>query len=318
METIRQLIECYQQDRDSSFHKLRHHTRLNYTKVLHRIAARYGDVKIADIRSRQFLRWHEEWVGDGHIAMGHTMVAMLRTVFGFGATILEDAHCARLRGALSGMRFEMGKARVDRLTAAQADAIRAAAHSSGYASIALAQALQFDLMLRQKDVIGEWVPYTEPGTSAVLNRGEKWIRGLRWDEIDGNLILRHVTSKRQKPIEIDLRLAPMVMAELARIPPDNRFGPLVVCEATGRPWRAVTFRMYWRRVAEAAGLPKSVKNMDSRAGGITEATDAGAELEHVRHAATHSDIAMTMRYSRGDVEKVANVLRIRAEHRAKQ
>jgi hypothetical protein len=53
----------------------------------------------------------------------------------------------------------------------------------------------------------------------------------------------------------------------------------------------------WRKVATAAGVPKTVYNMDSRAGAISEATDAGAELEHVRHAATHSDISMTQRYS---------------------
>jgi site-specific recombinase XerD len=57
--------------------------------------------------------------------------------------------------------------------------------------------------------------------------------------------------------------------------------------------------------------------MDSRAGAISEATDAGADLEHVRHAATHSDISMTQRYSRNSVEKVANVQHKRASHRNK-
>ena len=58
--------------------------------------------------------------------------------------------------------------------------------------------------------------------------------------------------------------------------------------------------------------------MDSRAGAITEATDAAADLESVRHAATHSDIQQTQRYSRGDADKAAKVLRIRAEHRSKK
>ena len=38
----------------------------------------------------------------------------------------------------------------------------------GWYSIALAQALQFELLLSQKDVIGEWVPVTEPGKSDVI------------------------------------------------------------------------------------------------------------------------------------------------------
>lgn len=65
----------------------------------------------------------------------------------------------------------------------------------------------------------------------------------------------------------------------------------------------------------ACGIPDDVKNMDSRAGAISEATDAGADLEHVRHAATHSDIGMTQKYSRGSADKVAGVQRKRTEHR---
>lgn len=70
-------------------------------------------------------------------------------------------------------------------------------------------------------------------------------------------------------------------------------------------------------VADAAGLPKSVRNMDSRAGAISEATDAGASLEDVRHAATHSNTSMTARYSRGAEGKVASVMQTRTAHRNK-
>jgi hypothetical protein len=58
--------------------------------------------------------------------------------------------------------------------------------------------------------------------------------------------------------------------------------------------------------------------MDTRAGAISEATDAGAELEHVRHAATHGDISMTQRYSRGGTEKIAQVQKARIEYRNKK
>lgn len=79
----------------------------------------------------------------------------------------------------------------------------------------------------------------------------------------------------------------------------------------------VTNAPVWRMIATEAGVPKKVRNMDSRAGAITEATDAGAELEHIRHAATHSDIAMTQRYSRGESGKAEEVARKRNEHRNK-
>jgi hypothetical protein len=48
----------------------------------------------------------------------------------------------------------------------------------GMPSIQLAQALQFELCLRQKDVIGEWVPVAEPGMSSVTYHGRKWLCGL--------------------------------------------------------------------------------------------------------------------------------------------
>jgi hypothetical protein len=84
------------------------------------------------------------------------------------------------------------------LSAEQADAIRAHAHEIGWHSIALAQAFQFELLLRQKDVIGEWVPMSEPGVALETWKGQKWLRGLIWSEIDDNLVLRHVTSKRHR------------------------------------------------------------------------------------------------------------------------
>ncbi|MGE3992558.1 MAG: hypothetical protein AB7F49_32100, partial [Pseudorhodoplanes sp.] len=122
-----------------------------------------------------------------------------------------------------------------------------------------------------------------------------------------------------KPIEVGLRDAPMVMDELTTQFPAGlpASGPVIVYEKTGRPWNQTYFRQAWRGLANDCGIPKSVRNMDSRAGAITEATDAGADLEHVRHAATHSDIGMTQRYSRGDAGKTANVMRLRSEHRNK-
>ena len=66
-------------------------------------------------------------------------------------------------------------------------------------------------------------------------RDLKWLRGIRWSEIDDNLILRHVTSKRQKEIEVDLKLAPMVMEELALLGERQKSGPLIVNQATELP-----------------------------------------------------------------------------------
>jgi site-specific recombinase XerD len=89
----------------------------------------------------------------------------------------------------------------------------------------------------------------------------------------------------------------------------------VICDTNGLPWTDNEYRRKWRLVADAAGVPKTTRNMDSRAGGITEATEAGADIEHVKHAATHSDISQTQRYSRGATEKIAEVQKKRNDHR---
>lgn len=327
--SLASLINCYQTDPDSTYHKKRFAVRKNHDMMLRRIVMKHGAEQLSDIKARLILAWHKEWGNDGQkVAIAHAFIGQLRVLFGFGATLLEDKDCERLCGVLHHMRFKSPTPRTERLTAEQATAHRAHAHRIGWSMMAMAQAFQFELILRQKDVIGEIVPISEPGISdTLIGDTEKWIWGLDWREIDSNLILRHKTSKRGKDIEVDLKLAPMVLEELSRYAkvPEAMLtraalpkeGPVILCEVTGLPWRTGEFRRKWRIVADMAGIPKSVKNMDSRAGAISEATDAGADLEHVRHAATHSNISMTQRYSRGATEKVAGVSRQRVAHRNK-
>ena len=316
--SLKSLAHCYLTDPDSSYRKTRYRTKGFYSYLCGRITDQHGDVLVAEINMRQVLRWHGEWGADGKVAMGHGMVGMLRGILTYGSTILDCEECRKVRALLHDMRFAMPKPRTERLTAEQAVAIRAKAREMGYYSIALAQALQFELMLRQKDVIGEWVPQSEPGHSETTYRHLKWLRGVRWSEIDADLVLRHTTSKRGKDIEVDLNLAPMVMEELGRLDIMPKFGPVIVSETTMRPYVTQEFQRLWRIVANEAGIPRSVRNMDSRAGAISEATDAGADLEHVRHAATHSDIGMTQRYSRSSKDKVRGVMEKRVKHRNEQ
>lgn len=316
--TIGSLMMAYKTDPDSPYRsKIRYASRKHYDALMELIRREHGDVALAELKGRTLLRWHQDWSKDGKVAVAHAKIGMLRTLFSFGTTMLEDDECEKLSAILSKMRFPMPKPRTERLTAAQANAIRAKAHEMGRPSVALAQAFQFELMLRQKDCVGEWVPLSEPGVSDVQHKGYKWLRGIRWEEISKDLVLHHITSKRQKPITVNLRNAPMVMEELGRLPQIPANGPVVVSEFDGLPWTGEEFRRWWRLLADACGIPKTVRNMDSRAGAISEATDAGADLEHVRHAATHSDISMTQRYSRNDEEKVSNVQRLRLEHRNK-
>lgn len=315
--TMLGLIRCYQTDQDSSYQGLRYRTRQSYDSYLRRIEKDCGDVRIADIDARMLKRWHEGWVKSG-VSMAHSLVGIVRTLTTFGATLLKCKDCRELKVTLSDMRFKNSTPRTERLTADHVIAIRAKAHEKGMPSLALAQAFQFDCILRQKDVIGEWVPLSEPGPlTALIDGNEKWMRGLRWEEIDDDLVLQHTTSKRLKDHEVDLKLAEMVLEEIRLQFPNGlpEAGPVIVSEKTLLPWDAPEFRRQWRIVATAAGVPKHIYNMDSRAGAISEATDSGADLEHVRQAATHGDIAMTQRYSRNQRSKTDNVMTKRAEFR---
>jgi integrase len=329
--TVHNLIDKYQRDEDSPFHKKQYEARQGKAALLKRIDKRFGDVMLAEINGRMILSWYKEWSDKGQkVSAGGAFIATLRTLFRFGSGLLDDPECARLAGTLSSQTFKGTKPREVAMTADQATAIRKGAHARGWPFMALAQAIQFECTLRQKDVIGQWVPVKEPGVSDVIHtkmykrqkKTTKWITGIRWERIDENLILRHVTSKRNKKVEIDLKLAPMVLEEFeiifgstdrADLPAS---GP-VICEIDDHPYYSTEFRRKWRKAANDAGVPKHVKNMDTRSGAITEAAEAGADMEMVRKAATHSNVAQTQNYSRNDAKATAEVMALRAARRNK-
>jgi hypothetical protein len=266
--TLRRLIELYRTDPDSSFQKLLFQVRVKHERLLARIDREHGDLHLRNIRARTLLVWYRGWHTGGKIAMAHSLMSCLRVLFRFGATLLEDRECQRLHNTLSETRLEGLAPRALAMTVGQADAVRMKAHEFGWHSIALAQVLQFELLLKQKDVIGEWVPTGEIGDSDVTYRGQKWLRGLRWSDIDNELILRFNTGKRQRRIEVDLKTAPMLIDELAFLGDRREDGPIIICETTGAPYSTAEFRRKWRLVADAAGVPKNVKNMDSKPAGF--------------------------------------------------
>lgn len=323
--TIASLIHAYLTDPVSPYHKLRYHTRRNYGSSLLRVANDHGVVDLIDIRPRTIDVWHQEWSKRG-VPMAHALMTILRILVNFGVGYLEDPECLRISGILRTKKFPNCKPRDVHLTADMADLIRAEAHRIGLHSVALAQAIQFEGTFRQRDIIGEWVPENELGESNVHSAElGKWMRGIRWEEIDGDLILHHITSKTQKPVHVDFRLAPMVVAELeqtygAPLTRDSLplVGPIIINERAERPWINWEFAGIWRKLARAVGIPDKVQNRDSRAGAITEAVACGVPIEDVRKAATHSNIAMTAKYSRGDEDATRRTMTARAAGRAQK
>jgi hypothetical protein len=266
--TLKQLITLYRSDLDSPFQNLQYQVRVKQDRTLERISKEFGSHQLRSIKTRTLLAWHKAWSSGGRIAAAYELVARLRAVFRFGFTMLEDRECKRLLEILRETRFRSLGPRLVQLTAEHVRAIRTLARDHfGWDSIALAQALQFELMLSQKDVIGEWVPVGEPGESDVVRDGQKWLRGLRWSNIDKNLILRHAVGSGGRPIEVDLKTAPMVLEELEAYGADTADlpsrGPIVICDTNGWPWSTAEFRRKWRIVAKKAGVTDIVKNRDS-------------------------------------------------------
>jgi hypothetical protein len=215
--TLQQLVEAYRSDPDSNFPGLKYQVRIKHGRLLDRLSREHGRHQLRNIRFRNVMTWYDGWSVGAKTAIARSLIDRLRELLRFGTTVLEDRECYRLFESLSEVRLESSPPRTVQLTVEQVIAIRHSAHNHfHWPSIALAQALQFELLLGQKDVIGEWVPVTEPGESEIVwtTRKQKWLRGLRWSDIDKNLILRHTVGSSGRKIEVDLRTAPMVLEEL--------------------------------------------------------------------------------------------------------
>jgi hypothetical protein len=275
--TVAGLINRYRTDERSPYFQLKHSVRENYDQGLKRIIKDVGTERIAEWSANRIQTLYDEnWAADGKVSMGRSLIAKLRLLAGFGATLLNDDACIRLSSLLSNMRFAPQKKKVERLTIDQARVIRATAREHfGWQSIALAQAFQYELpMLSQVDIIGEWVPLSEPGPGDIQKDGEKWVGGIRWSDIDDDMIFRPLitSNRRNQKGEFNLKRFYSIMEEIGRVPPWQRKGPIIINETTGLPWTGNEFRRKWRKVADKAGLPKNVKM-----GGRNDAEPAEAD-----------------------------------------
>lgn len=324
--TIASLIDCYQRDEDSPYRQVKANTRRDYDVSLSLLRKHVGAKRIDLLTGRDLRRWYNAFKeparegGPGRIRRAHGCMKLLRTIVKYGRS-MRYAGCGDLVAILSDMRFGQGEQRDARMTYEQALSIVETALERDRRSIALAQALQFETTLRQKDVIGEWLPdsdnlVTNSLSGGIVSHGSRWANGLLWSDLDDDLILRKRTTKTGSVVEFTLTEYPLVMRALEAVPAAERVGPMIVSEATGRPYRQNHFGKEWRKLATAAGVPRDVWNMDSRAGGLSEAASAGADIEDIRRHAGHTDAAMTRRYTRENRPATERVARLRVKRRA--
>ena len=276
--TIESLVRQYLADDRSPYRNVRHATKSSYDRLIKRVRNDHGAKRLADLKTDDIQGFFDEWTKSG-LPMARSLITMLRGLVNFGVKI-KDPECERLSAVLHYMQFEMAETRKEQLTVEHAKRIIEKAHEAGLPMIALTQAIQFEWGLRQKDVIGEWVPELEFDWSDIFSedRQWKWLRGIRWDQIDSNLILHHITSMGLKEIERDLKRTQMVADELERRWPGcmqdrsllPESGPIIRYEKKGLsyedspPYEPDTFRLQWRKCADAAGVPRNVFNRDSR------------------------------------------------------
>jgi len=327
--TLRSLVRLYQTDPESPYHELRPRSRGFYDYGLTLLDKYVGGSDISEVTGPDVRRWYkklkepaplttaqkERGVTENpeRVRRAYAAIQMLRVVINYGRT-LKLKECRDLGDALSAMEFKGVQRRETRITHAQVCAFRKAAHEAGRPSMALGITLQFDLGMRQRDVIGEWLPDTSPGTEGIVDHGLRWSDGLTFSHIAG-AVLRKRTSKTGKVVEHDLAQLPDTLAELERIPPLRRIGPLVLNEETGLPYKRRVYAKWFRIIARAAGIPDEVWSMDARAGAVTEALDAGAQPMDVMNAAGHTQLSTTQGYDRTTLKKTARVAQLRVASR---
>jgi len=279
--TLEGLIDLYCMHDESPFRGVKYSVRQSYLRSFRRLKNDVGRQLVGDFSAEQIQKLHDTvWAAGGKKAMGHDIIAKLRLLSSFGSTVLNDEASIRLSTILGNMRFTVPKGDGQpRLTRDQARAIRIAAREHfGWDSIALAVALLFEVpKLRQADVLGEWVPLSDPAKSDVMNeKNEKWIRGLRWSDLDANMVLHHVKRGRGEPQKMEHRLgrSQMTMEEINRVPVAKRTGPMIICEFSGAPWSPNEFRRKFKIVAEKAGVSLRSQSTEDEGNSELEADEA--------------------------------------------
>ena len=322
--TFASLISIYQRDAESPYKKLKPSSRHPYDVYCRMLTLEIGARRIDACDGRDARRWFKAWsdpvVPDGRrrIAAARMATIVLKTALSFGKACRLPG-CAEFKTTIEDIRFQAPAPRQEAPSAAEIVRLRQAARQIGHAPAALAYALQFEASLRQWDVVGEWIPLDDPRPSALIDGRRKWI-GPAWSQIDDNLVLRITPGKTEGSsharVILDLRSYAMVMEELAGVATEARNGPLIINPRTGLPYRQWYFREVWKRSAAAAGVSQAIWNRDLRAGGITEARQAGAPTDDVAKTAGHSSKRTTARvYDRDTLEAARRVAKARAAHR---
>jgi hypothetical protein len=240
--TFLTLLDIYHTDPKSTYFKLKHSSRAPYDVYIRMMRTEIGKCRLERSDGVDAGDWFDAWKQPDkagapfQIAKARMAISVLKAALTFGI-MRRLPGCADFRAVLDAVKFEGLPPRKLVLNADQVTAARRAAHEIQHPRAALAYAIQFEGVVRQWDVKGQWLPMSDRTPSAIHYKGKKWI-GPTWAHVDENLILRWTPTKTETTtapeIVVDLRACPMVMEELGWVSPDVRKGPLIPDLETGR------------------------------------------------------------------------------------
>jgi hypothetical protein len=264
--TVAALIRCYQTDKNSPYKGLRQNTARVYADWCRTLERAIGKRRVDHLSGQDirdcFLSLMEPASPGGaprvRLAKSCTR-SMLSILLNYGAE-LGLPGCLDLAQVLERMTLRVpqlvrrawkaARPKKTGMTYDQAAAIVTEGLQRGtrrHRSVALGVAAQFELTLRQSDVIGEWEKVD--GTlsleaGAIVDRGRVRRPGLRFEQFAaGELDLE--TSKTDFEAVFDVTVYPLFQQALASVPPSERDGPLVT-DDNGLPVRR---RYYWDLIA---------------------------------------------------------------------
>lgn len=312
--SIRSLSRLFQEHPDSTFNQVKRNTRDTYVDSLKIIEGTIGNRVIRKITVLDVQRYYRLWRApkiEGNplrTKRAHDAIATLRMLLRFGFALGLD-ECGTLAERLKMVRFEKSAAREQEMSYVQAAAfVRTALDLGGRAVIpewrgrymAIGIAAQFELALRQKDIIGEW-------------NGDEWSGAFTWENIPG-WKLRLKTSKTRAAAVFTLTNYPLLFPLLEAVPHQERMGAIVKGEH-GLPVRERSYRKWFRAIARGANIPDNVWSRDSRAGAATEADEAGADLAAISDMLTHAEPKTTVRYIRKREKRIEDAAKARVKAR---
>jgi len=324
--TMGSLCRVYEHDPESGFADLQQNTQSSYRDWLKIVRESIGLRRIDMLTAKYFRTCYRNWKepaspdGEARVRRAYGCIQMVKILLGYGMQAnLFYGHCERLSHGLSKMRFPKNPPRDSVLTYEYADAIVSLALKAEDGSSALVQALQFECFLRQIDIVGKWRSAKADYVlkPSEVRQGPKVWTGMTMRMIlTENKILRVRTSKTGQYVVHDLDKCELVARCLKLLGPTDPEMP-VARRKDGSPWPShMDFGKFWREYANSAGVPKSIWNMDSKAGGITEAAGAGASHDDLAGSGAHATKTTTRKiYMRGAPEISARVQKARQSSR---